>query len=122
MKLRYDRWMLPLTVPFGLGPKTSTVAISGADLHVRMGWEFDATIPLASITSATPIGRRVFGWGVHRAAGGGWLVNGSSRGLVDLVIDPPVSAQAVRMSIKLSKLTISVDDPDELIAACPRAT
>jgi hypothetical protein len=87
-----------------------------------MGWAFDATIPLASIASAKPSTRRVFGWGVHRAPGGGWLVNGSSRGLVDLVIVPPVSAKAVRKSIELSKLTLSVDDPDALIAACPRAT
>jgi hypothetical protein len=119
MKLRYDRWMLPLTVPLGLGPKTSTVEISGPDLHVKMGWAFDATIPLTSIVSAKPSTRRVLGWGVHGSPGRGWLVNGSSKGLVDLVIEPAVPAQAVRVSIELSKLTISVDNPEALIAACP---
>ncbi|MBE1552129.1 hypothetical protein GGC64_006216 [Mycobacterium sp. OAS707] len=122
MNLRYDRWMLPLTIPLGLGPKASTVAVSGANLQVKMGWAFDATIPLASIASAQPSTRRVFGWGVHGSPRRGWLVNGSSRGLVDLVIEPPVPAQGVRMSIELRKLTVSVDDPDALIAACARAT
>jgi hypothetical protein len=112
--------MLPLTVPFGLGPKSSVVEIMGPDLHVKMGWGFDATIPLSSITSATPSDRRIWGWGVHNTPDG-WLVNGSSKGLVDLVIDPPARAKAVQVTIKLTKLTISVDDPDALIAACPRA-
>jgi hypothetical protein len=122
MQFRYDRWMLPLTVPLGLGPKASTVAISGPDLNVKMGWAFDATIPLASVTSAKPSTRRVFGWGVHGSPRRGWLVNGSSRGLVELIIEPPVTAKAVRMEIQLSKLTVSVDDPDALIGACHRAT
>ncbi|WP_371328030.1 hypothetical protein [Mycobacterium sp. 1423905.2] len=94
--------------------------ISGPDLHVKMGWAFDATIPLAAITSAERSARRPFGWGVHSAPGRGWLVNGSSHGLVDLNIDPAVRARAVGFPIELSKLTISVDDPEALIAACAK--
>jgi hypothetical protein len=119
MKLRYDRWMLPLTVPLGMGPKSSTVEISDSDLHVKMGWAFDATIPLASIVSAKPSTRRPLSKGVHGTPGRGWLVNGSSKGLVELVIEPAVPAKAVGMSIDLRKLTVSVDDPEALIAACP---
>ncbi|GFG63727.1 hypothetical protein MKUB_12170 [Mycobacterium kubicae] len=121
MKIRYDRWVLPLTVPLGLGPKSSTLRISGPDLHVKMGWAFEATIPLTAIASAQHSSRRVFSRGVHGTSGRGWLVNGSAHGLVDLVLDPPVPARAVGMAINLSRLTISVDDPDALVAACARA-
>jgi hypothetical protein len=121
VELRYDRFLLPLTVPLGLGPKESAVEINGSDLHVKMGWAFDATIPLSSIVSAVATDRRAWGWGVHVAPGHGWLVNGSWGGLVELVLDPPASAQALKAPITLSRLTISVDDPDALIAACPRA-
>jgi hypothetical protein len=120
MHLRYDRWMLPLTVPLGLGPQSSIVEIKGPDLHVKMGWAFDAVIPLASITAATRTDRRVVGWGVH-GWGGDWLVNGSSHDVVDLTIDPAVPAQAVKVPIRLHRLRVSVSDPDAPIAACPRA-
>jgi hypothetical protein len=121
VELRYDRWLLPLTVPLGLGPKASVVEINGPDLRVKMGWAFDATIPLSSITSAKSSDRPAWGWGVHVAPGRGGLVNGSRSGLVDLEIEPATQAQALKAPIKLSKLTVSVDDPDALIAACPRA-
>jgi hypothetical protein len=42
----------PLAVPLGLGPKHSEVRVEAGTLHVKMGWAFDADIPLVSITSA----------------------------------------------------------------------
>lgn len=85
--LRYERWFLALSVPLGFGPRHSDVRIKGAILHVRMGWGFTADIPLGSIASARPSNRPVTGWGVH-GFGGDWLVNGSSKGIVELTIDP----------------------------------
>jgi hypothetical protein len=41
--LRYERWFLPLSVPFGLGPQRSQVRIEGDSLHVSMGWGSLAT-------------------------------------------------------------------------------
>ncbi|OBH81135.1 hypothetical protein A5681_02835 [Mycobacterium scrofulaceum] len=116
-ELRYDRWYLPLAVPVGLGPKRSWLRVDAGALHVKMGWAFDARVPLASITRAERADDRVLTLGVHYS-GGRWLVNGSGKGLVALTIEPPVNARAVGRSISLRELWVSVTDPDALIAAC----
>ena len=119
-KLRYERWFLPLSVPFGLGPERSEVRVEAGLLHVKMGWAFEAHIPLASITSAQATDARVLGWGVHYRAGR-WLVNGSGKGLVALTIEPPVPAKVWIKSVTLRSLWVSVTDPAALIAACTAA-
>ncbi|SPM42555.1 hypothetical protein BN1232_03061 [Mycobacterium numidiamassiliense] len=114
--LRFERWYLPLSVPIGLGPKNSELRVADGTLHVKMGWAFDARIPLASITRAEVPTERAFAWGVHYSRGR-WLVNGSTKGLVALTIEPPARAKAVGRSVKLRSLWVSVTDPDALIAA-----
>ena len=116
-KLRYERWFLPLSVPLGLGPERSEVRVEAGKLHVRMGWAFDAAIPLTSIASAEATHARVFAWGVHYS-GGRWLVNGSGKGLVALTIEPPARAKFWIKSVPLRSLWVSVTDPDALITAC----
>jgi hypothetical protein len=120
-ELRYERWYLALSVPLGLGPKHSEVRIEDGHLHVRMGWAFDARIPVASITRAEPTEERAFTAGVHYSSGR-WLVNGSRKGLVTLTIEPPVQAKVPLRSVPLHQLVVSVTDPDALIAACTVAT
>jgi hypothetical protein len=115
--LRFERWYLPLAVPVGLGPSRSEIRLDVGVLHVKMGWAFEADIPLASITKAEAAKERVLAWGVHYA-GGRWLVNGSGKGLVALTIDPPVQAKVWIRSVTLRSLWVSVTDPDALIAAC----
>jgi hypothetical protein len=119
-KLRYERWFLPLPVPFGLGPERSEVRVEAGMLHVKMGWAFEAHIPLGSITSAQATDARVLGWGVHYG-GGRWLVNGSGKGLVALTIEPPARAKFCLKSVPVRSLWVSVTDPDALIAACAEA-
>ena len=114
--MRYERWFLPLSVPLGLGPERSEVRVEAGELHVKMGWAFDAHIPLTSITSAEATDTRVFAWGVHYW-GARWLVNGSGKGLVALTIGPPARAKFWVMSVPLRSLSVSVTDPDALIAA-----
>jgi hypothetical protein len=121
MQLSYNRWMAPLSTAVGIGPKKSIVDIDGPNLRVKMGWAFDATIPLSQIIEAKPGTDRIIAFGVHLGTGGRWLVNGSATGLVDLTIEPGVKAKAIGMPITLKRLMVSVDDPDALIAACPRA-
>ena len=116
-ELRFDRWFLPLSVPFGLGPKNSELRVEAGDLHVKMGWAFSADSPLTSIESAGPIHTRVFSAGVHYGFGR-WLVNGSVKGLVKLTIAPPAQAKMWKRSVTVRELWISVTDPDTLIAAC----
>ncbi len=115
--LRYERWYLALSVPLGLGPERSELRVEAGRLHVKMGWAFDAHIPLTSITAAEATSARVFAWGVHYS-GGRWLVNGSAKGLVALTIEPPARAKFWKMSVPLRSLWISVTDPGALIAAC----
>ncbi len=115
-EIRYDKWMLPLSVPFGLGPKHSAVEVRDGALHVSMGWGFAAEIPLGSVVTAGRWEGRITGWGVHGFRGR-WLVNGSSHGVVALTIDPPVKAKVVGVPVTLRELAVSVTDPDALIEA-----
>lgn len=100
----------------GLRPRSSYVEISDTDVTVRMGWAFQAGIPLTAIQSVTDDQDRVLGWGVHGWRGR-WLVNGSSAGIVRITIDPPARSRAVFVPIQLRVLRVSVDDPSGLIAA-----
>jgi hypothetical protein len=119
-RLRYERWFLPLSVPLRMGPEHSDVRVEAGTLHVKMGWAFEAHIPLASITRAEAANSRVFAWGVHYSRGR-WLVNGSGKGLVALTIEPPARAKVGPISVPLRSLWVSVADPDALIAACASA-
>jgi len=115
-ELRYERWFLPFSAPLGLGPGQSDVRIEDGNLRVEMGWGFRATTPLSSIKNAEPNDDKVYAWGVHGWRGR-WLVNGSSKGMVELTIDPPVRAYVAGVPITLRTLWVSVTDPDALIAA-----
>ena len=72
-ELRFERLYLLLSVPIGLGPKNSEVRVADGALHVKMGWAFDAHIPLASITKAEAPTELAFTWGGHYSRGR-WLV------------------------------------------------
>ncbi|MEZ0352547.1 hypothetical protein [Mycobacterium sp. pR1184] len=120
-ELRYERWYVLLSTPLGLGPNTSEVRIVDGTLHVKMGWAFEAHIPIASITRAEASDERTFTAGVHYS-NGRWLVNGSGKGLLALTIEPPVQAKVPLRSVALRSLVLSVTDPDALIAACTVAT
>ena len=115
--LRYERWFLPFSVPLGLGPKRSEVRIEDGTLHLRFGWGFRTEIPLTSIKDAKPNNDRVYAWGAHGWRGR-WLVNGSSKDIAELTIDPPARAYVLGAPIKLQTLYVSVTDPQALIAAC----
>jgi hypothetical protein len=116
-ELRYEGWFEPFSVPFGLGPQHSDVSVANDSLHVSMGWGFTADIPLSAVAAAKPSDDRVYAWGVHGFRGR-WLVNGSSEGIVELTIEPPVKARVIGVPVALNTLRVSVTDPDALIAAC----
>lgn len=116
LEMRYDRWFLPLSVPLGMGPKRSQVRIQDGTLSVKFGWGFNTAIPLSSIVNAKPNHERVLSWGAHGFRGR-WLINGSSKGIVELTIDPVARAHVMGVPIKLKTLYVSVTDPDALIRA-----
>jgi len=109
----------PLLSVLGMGPAFSSVTLQGETLRVKMGWAFRATIPVHSITAVQPRQGLVGGIGVHGWRGR-WLVNGAATGLVMITVDPPVRAWAVGIPVKLSQLTLSLDDPDALSVALGR--
>src|SRR5262245_35440177 len=113
--LRYERWFLPISAPIGLGPKQSEVRVADGTLQVRFGWGFRAKIPLTSIKDAKPNTDRVYSWGAHGWRGR-WLVNGSSKNIVELTIDPPARAYVMSAPITLRTLYLSVTDPQALIS------
>lgn len=99
----------------GCGPRHSRVDVTETEVVVRLGWSFRAKIPRATITDVAPYDGRVWAWGAHGWRGR-WLVNGSSRGIVVLTIDPPASARVVGWPIRLRELAVSVEDRDSLLA------
>lgn len=100
----------------GGGRRVSRFIVSDDDVVVRMGWWFRTVIPRSSIVAATPDHDPVWGWGAH-GWGGRWLVNGSSRGLIRLTIDPPAPAKVCFVGVRLRLLRISLVDPDGALAA-----
>jgi hypothetical protein len=109
----------PLLSVLGMGPRFSTVALDGDHLRVRMGWCFRADVPLSSIKAVRPYRGMVYGIGVHGTKGR-WLVNGAARGIVEIDIHPPSRARVMGVPIRLRTLRISVESPEELMAALRR--
>ncbi len=109
----------PLLSLVAAGPAFSRVEIDGDTLRVRMGPSFKADIPLASVTEVKPFKGLVGGVGVHGWRGR-WLVNGSAKGVVTIGIDPPVRARVLGIPVKLKTLDVSVESPEELMAALRR--
>lgn len=102
-------WLFTIAL---LGRRHAEVRVSRDELHVRMGWAFDARIPRSSIRSAAH--HRDVWWaiGVHTDFQGSWLVNGSASGIVELAIDPPARARSALFPIRVKRLGLGLDDPD----------
>ena len=112
--IRFGR-LKPLFTALGLTPSQAYLEIDPDVVRVRMGWGFQADVPRLSIRSVRRVGNAI-SIGVHGWRGR-WLVNGASGPLVALTIDPPVRARTLGFPIRLDELTVSVDDPDELVDA-----
>ncbi|HLN42319.1 MAG TPA: hypothetical protein VK215_07680 [Acidimicrobiales bacterium] len=109
----------PLLSLLGMGPMFSRVELESGTLRVRMGWAFGASIPVHQITAVEPRSGLVGGIGVHGFRGR-WLVNGATTGLVAITVDPPVRAAVIGFPVSLRVLTLSLEDPDALVAALAR--
>jgi hypothetical protein len=110
---RGNRFLMGL---IGVGPRFSGVVIDQEEVGVRMRWAFSAHIPLASIHRVSSTVRPFFAWGAHGWRGR-WLVNGSSKGIVALEIDPPARGWAIGFPLRLRVVYISLADPDRFITA-----
>ena len=100
----------------GSGPEHSGIAVSDADLAIRMGRSFDGRAPRASVASARTLTDTVISRGVHGWRGD-WLVNGDGSGLVEFRFEPPMRGHVLFFPVGVRRLRVSVDDPDGLVAA-----
>jgi hypothetical protein len=108
------------TLLFRAGPGVSGVEVDAGEIRVRMG-SFKLDIPRGSVRSVKRSQARVRGTtGVHGGRGR-WLVNGSTAGLVELAIEPPCylapGIDTLFRKQQVNLLTVSLVDPDGLIAA-----
>jgi hypothetical protein len=121
LELSFSRPMRVLMTAILAGPRQCRVSLESDRLRVTMGpggWAFAANMPRSSIVGVERRSGRVWAWGAHGWRGR-WLVNGSSRGLVRITIDPAARARCLLFPIKLRELTLSLEDPDALLAALP---
>jgi hypothetical protein len=114
---RFTQWMDRM---FGRGSGFGGVEVDSDVLRVR-ALDFRLDIPRYSVRSVARSDRQTRGTiGVHGSRGN-WLVNGSHKGLVELVIEPPRypprQPNTLFLTMKVNSLTISLDDPDGFIAA-----
>jgi hypothetical protein len=108
---------LPILKAVGMGPARSAVTVTDDHVHVKMGWGFNGTIPRSQIKAAVRARKpKLAGWGVH-GWGGKWTVNGSNDGIVKLTIEPRVMVRMLVFAITVRELHISLEDPDEFLAA-----
>ncbi len=105
----------PLFSVMGAGPRFSGVTVDADRLRVRMGWMFQAEVPLSSIAGVKRHTGFVGGIGVHGGRGW-WLVNGGIKGIVEITIDPPVKARVLGVRARLNRLQVGVQAPEELMA------
>ena len=115
--IRVDPLFRGLFAILGASPARDFVAVDALRVQVRLGWLFRADIARRALSGAS-LHRDVFGsWGAHGWRGR-WLVNGSSRGIVEIDLDPAQRAYLLGVwPITLRVLFVSLEDPDGLLAA-----
>ena len=123
-RFSYNAFIRVLMTPMLLGPRYSTVRVDHDRVSVGMGfggWAFVAQVPTASITEVTRVAGPVLGWGVHGWRGL-WLVNGSSKGLVRMTIEPKARGRCLGFPLRIRQLTVSLADPDGFVKAVAALT
>ena len=115
-RMAYWRWLLPLMIAVGAGPSTARIEIVDDVLRVKMGWFwFRATVPLRSIVHARRSANAWGSVGIHTNMMHGWIVNGSPYGMVHLTIEPSAVGRFAGVSIRVSNLWLSLEDPDAFV-------
>jgi hypothetical protein len=103
------RWLLPMLL---LPARASYIRVDGDTVKVRMGWAFRAKFPRSDVLDVAKH-RPVVSIGAHGWKGR-WLVNGAHRPIAAIELRQPARARVVGFPMKLTVLTVSVEDRDML--------
>ena len=114
--IRFDSAYRVLSAALLLSPSDSFVEVEGDEVRVRMAWGFLARFPRSAVASATRYQQKPLSRGVHGFAGG-WLVNGSGEGIVDIALEPRQRGYVMGFPVRLRNLLVSVEDPTDLMTA-----
>jgi hypothetical protein len=124
--IRFDRASrVPMTV-LGAGPAVSGVKVSPSTIDVRLGWEFQATIPREAVASVRPLNSGLselhgaLGLGVLRGVNywrGTALVNGAGTGLVEITMNRSKWVRLGPLRVRMRRLIVSAEDQSGLVAA-----
>ena len=115
----------PIRYTFGKGlalrlvgaPKRwAYVEVDERRVRVRMSWAFRAKFDRSLVESVSPAPKVRVTAGAHGWRGR-WLVNGASGPLVSIRLKEPVRAKVAGFPVRLREVSVSVADPDALIAA-----
>lgn len=107
---RYDQWVGWVLGLLGSGRSRSWVDVHDEEVEVRLGIAFSSTVSRSSIVSVSGRRGRVLGWGAHGWRGR-WLVNGSSKGLVVLHLEPPARGRVLGFPVTVRELALSLENP-----------
>jgi len=100
---------------FGTSAKGSWIEVDDDAVQVRMGVMARGRIPRANIRRAEPMDWAWWaGFGVRWYGPRHWGLIGSTEGVVELAIEPPTRVRMV-LPVRVRRLAVSVDDPDELL-------
>ena len=113
--IRYSRLSRWFFVPLLLGERHAEVSLTDAELRVRMGWAFRATIPRSSIRGAARRGDVTWAIGVRRRTAPDVARERLEQGIVFLDLDPPVRGRAGPFPITIERLALGLEDPDAFV-------
>jgi hypothetical protein len=115
--IRVDPLFRGLFSALGASSHRDFVDVDREKLNVRLGWLFRATIPRSAVASGHHHADMYGGWGAHGWRGR-WLVNGSSKGIVELDLKPRQRAWLLGvLPIRLRSLYVSLNDPNGFLTA-----
>jgi hypothetical protein len=116
----FEPRMLPLSLLFGVTPVTAWAEVDGRELRVRFGL-WSATTPRENVTGASVTGPYAFpkvaGPAHFSFTDGGATFATTTRRGVCLEFREPITALVPFGLLRHSGLTVTVDDPEGLVAA-----
>jgi hypothetical protein len=115
--IRVDPAFRFLFTILGAWATSDYVEVGTTTVRIRLGWLFHATIARSAITDVRHHADMHGGWGAHGWRRR-WLVNGSSKGIIQLELSPRQPARLLGVwPISLDTVSVSLVEPEGFLAA-----